>query len=314
VAQGPRPRASRKPIPTRYLDSGANELHWLAFDRTLRSRNRSDLTSLTYRQHLADLAAFADGADLAELTRADIQRYLANRLERLSAVTVAIRYRSLRAFYNWAEAEEIVMRSPMRGMSEPKAVDTPPAVLDDADLVALLKACAGTGFEDRRDTAILRLFNEPGSPRVAEMAGILIEDLDMRRDRVTVHGKGAKTRIVPFGAKAGMALDRYLRVRNRHSLREAPQLWLGARKTVFTASGITQMLARRAELAGIGHVHPHQLRHTAAHAWADSDGSESDAMELFGWSSPEMPRRYGRAAATSRAHRAARRKSLGDRL
>lgn len=291
-----------------------NDLHLPAFERTLRSRNRSALTIKSYRQAIDDLTTHHPGRDLADLTQTDIEDYLVARLETHAATTVAIRFRSLRAFYNWMVDEEIIDRSPMARLSEPKVVDEAPAVLDDTALSKLLKACDGKLFEDRRDTAIIRLFCEAGSPRVAEMAGITLTDLDMSRDLVRLHGKGNKVRTIPFGAKTGQAFDRYLRARAKHKKAGLPELWLGGRGGAFTHWGIRQMLSRRGIQAGIGHIHPHQLRHTAAHVWADNDGSEGDAMELFGWSSPEMPRRYGRIARTARAHRTARRKSLGDRL
>lgn len=292
-----------------------NDLHWAAFRRHLRTKNRSDHTIRTYHQAITDLRAYHHDRDLAELSQVDIEEYIEARLSELKATTVGIRFRHLRALYNWMVREEIVEgRSPMAGMSEPSVTDSPPPIIDDADLRLLLRTCDGKSFEDRRDTAIIRLFCEPGSPRVSAMAGILVADLDTRRDMVRVRDKGDKVRDIPFGAKTGQALDRYLRVRAKHSKAWLPNLWLGGRGAAFTVSGIAQMLGRRAADAGIGHVHPHQLRHTAAHVWADNGGSESDAMELFGWSSPEMPRRYGRSARTARAQRAAKRASLGDRL
>jgi integrase len=36
---------------------------------------------------------------------------------------------------------------------------------------------------------------------------------------------------------------------------------------LLDGNGITQMLERRAEHAGIGKVHPHQFRRTFAHRW-----------------------------------------------
>lgn len=308
--------AQRLPISTEHLDSDLNEGHWLAFQRKLRASRRSKETIASYRQALSDLTAHCPGRDLADLTKVDIQDYLAAKLERLAATTVAIRFRSLRAFYNWMAAEEIVTSSPMAGMEEPKVDDVPPAIISDDDLAALLKTCSGTSLEDRRDTAIIRLFCEAGSPRVSEMAGITLDDLDMRIDKVRVTGKGNKTRLIPFGAKTGQAFDRYLRERRKHpKAMLTDRLWIAVKGAApLTTSGITKMLARRAKKAGIPHVHPHQFRHTAAHDWQDSGGSEGDAMELFGWSSPEMPRRYGRVVRTARAHRAARRASRGDRL
>jgi site-specific recombinase XerD len=291
-----------------------NELHFSAYERGLRIRKRSPDTIATYRRDLEQLAAHYPGRDLTRLTRLEIEHYLDDLLARVAATTVGVRFRSLRAFYNWAVDEEIIAGpSPMHRLAEPKATDQPPPVVADANLKALLKAVDGRRFEDRRDTAIVRMFCEPGSPRLGEMARLDVDNVDLRRDHITVHGKGDKVRSVPFGAKTGQAFDRYLRLRARHPHAESPALWLGT-KGRLGYSGFAQMLTRRCNQAGIEHIHPHQLRHTAAHVFADSGGSDSDAMELFGWSSPDMPRIYGRSAKTARAHRTARRMSLGDRL
>jgi len=48
-----------------------------------------------------------------------------------------------------------------------------------------------------------------------------------RGDVLLVLGKGRRERTLPFGRKAGEALDRYLRARARHKDAELPWLWLG---------------------------------------------------------------------------------------
>lgn len=289
-------------------------MHLAAYRRALNAKNRSERTVQNYEETLLQLARFHDGADVLDLRRADVEEYIAFELQQHASSSAGVRFRALRAFYNWAVDEEYVDRSPMARMKQPSATEVPVPVLPDDALRALLKACAGKDFDARRDTAIIRLFCEPGSPRVSEMAGLDLDVVDLKRDQIRVHGKGDKHRDIPFGPKTGQSLDRYLLVRRRHRLAALPRLWLGGRGAPLTSSGIAQMLRRRGAQAGIGHVHPHQLRHTAAHVWHDQGGSEADAMALFGWSSPEMPRRYGASARTERAHRAARRTTMADRL
>ena len=54
---------------------------------------------------------------------------------------------------------------------------------------------------DRRDRAILEVLYATGV-RVAELAGLDVEDTDLREGSVRVLGKGRKERIVPLGSKA----------------------------------------------------------------------------------------------------------------
>ena len=54
-------------------------------------------------------------------------------------------------------------------------------------------------------------------------------------------------------------------------------------------------------VAGLGDVHPHQLRRSTAHDNIAEDMSEGNVMMLMGWRSPAMLRRYGAAEAANRA-------------
>jgi len=82
-----------------------------------------------------------------------------------------------------------------------------------------------------------------------------------------------------------------------------PQLWLGTgNRGPLTASGIYQVIARRGRQCGIG-AFPHRFRHHFSHTWLDRGGAEGDLMELNGWTSPQMLRRYGASARSARARR-----------
>ena len=109
--------------------------------------------------------------------------------------------------------------------------------------------------------------------------------------------------MVRIGHEAARALDRYLRVRARHEQAHRPQLWLGVNnRGPMTANGIYQMIARRGRQCGVD-AWTHRFRHHFSHTWLDRGGAEGDLMELNGWSSPQMLRRYGASARSARARR-----------
>jgi integrase len=86
-------------------------------------------------------------------------------LERYSPATAHNRYRALKTSSAWAEDEDEIERSPMANMSPPFVPEPETQVLTEKDLTKLLKAYAGKGFAERRDTAIIRLFIDTGLRR-----------------------------------------------------------------------------------------------------------------------------------------------------
>jgi site-specific recombinase XerD len=282
-----------------------------SFELHLRALNRSPKTILSYRLAVDQLMDHLGPKSAEQITKADIEGFLAHFLETRASATARQRYASLSQFFKWAAAEGEIPTDPMETISPPRVVEQPVPVLTVDQLRALLAATKGKSFEQVRDEAIIRLFADTGM-RLGEMAGLDASDIDLSLAVAVVRGKGSRLRSVPFGDKTAAALDRYRRQRLRHQLANLDAWWLG-RKGSLGESGIAQMLKRRASDAQIGDLHPHMFRHSFAHQWLAAGGNEGDLQRIAGWSSPQMLQRYGRSAADQRAREAYRRNPLwGD--
>lgn len=292
--------------------SDHNQSLWVAYRHDLRIRNLSTETASNYFQALQNADRFF-GRDFTALSKFDLTAYVAEMLDGLSPATVRTYFIGLKIFYGWLVKEGLMPSSPMASIQEPQVPDRAPVIASEADLKALLKSCGGTTFRDRRDNALFRLMLEPGGPRRREITSLKVSSLDQEQSLVKLHGKGDGIRFVPYGSSTAQALFRYLIVREKHKHSSADDLWLG-RFGPLTYWAIGQILEVRCQQAGIPRIKPHGLRHSAADRWFSADGSENDAMILFGWKSRSMLAVYGRANAVQRAQDSARRKSLGDKL
>lgn len=283
----------------------------------LRADNKSPKTLEGYKDSVTQYADWlhhnGHTDTLENITAPLIRGWLAQLGEERAESTVRTRYNGMRQFVSWLLAEEELAKDPMGNVSQPAVHEKPAGMLTPEQVKQVLADCDGPAFADVRDKALTLLFADTGM-RLGAVAGMRLEDLDLTERVVSVTTKGSRELVIPFGANAARALDKYLRARRRQRYSDRPWLWLSSTgKGKLTPNGIQQMYRRRGTRLGF-HVHPHMFRHTFADAWLAAGGGETDLMEIAGWKSRQMVGRYAAGRRAVRAREAHRRLSPMDNL
>jgi len=264
-----------------------------------KERNDSPHTVKAYGRDVADFAAFCGsyygGAwSWAGVDRLAIRGWLGAMQQRGLAKRSAARALSaLRTFYRFLNTTRGLEVNPAKAVCTPRLERVLPAYLDRTEIGVLFaeaerRAEAG-GFIEARDLAMLELFYSTGM-RLAELAGLSDQDLDLVSDQVKVRGKGRKERIVPVGSYAGQALRRYY----RH--RDGSRGWSGTadRRAVFVSRRGRRLTPRAVQLAikrllgalARGRdLHVHSLRHSFATHLLDAGADLRAVQELLGHAS-----------------------------
>jgi integrase/recombinase XerC len=303
---------------TEYL---AEFLRFLALNR-----NASEHTVRAYESDLSQFlqhAAAAAGVTSetlrpADLTRASIRAFLGE-LHRagVSRATSARKLAAVRTWLRYLRREGAIDDDPGALVPTPKRDVRMPAHLSESEMDALLDAAGGDGPLGRRDRAILELFYASGL-RLAELAGLDLDDVNLSQRMVRVLGKGRKERIVPFNASTAKAVRAYLsdrellvrgvrlqpdrregppkggpplRAGGRHARREP--LFVNYRGGRLTVRSIDRLVRRyvAASSARMG-ISPHALRHSFATHLLQRGADLRAIQELLGHARLSTTQRY----------------------
>lgn len=243
-------------------------------------------TLAAYGRDLQTLLQLAKHEPLATLKPSDIRRFAMQLNSRgQSARSIARKLSAWRSFYRWLGGNTPLPQNPCQGVRPPKRRQELPKALSIGQVGALLDKPAGDLLE-LRDRAMFELFYSSGL-RLAELASLDFGGgMNLAEREVTVTGKREKTRAVPLGAKAVVAVKAWLIERHTLSKPDEHALFVSRRGTRITPRAIELRLERWAKRQGLGqHVHPHMLRHSFASHMLQSSGDLRAVQEMLGHAS-----------------------------
>ena len=228
------------------------------------------LTLEAYRRDLTQFNAWlADGAALMGAEAAQIQHYIqARHAEGAKPASANRRLSALKRFYRWLLRQGRRADDPTADLDSAKQAERHPKTLSERDVEHLLAAPLVETPLGLRDRAMLELLYASGL-RVSELVAVKTIEASLSDGVVRVAaGKGAKTRLVPFGEDASDWIARYLKDSRQVLLgkKQADALFVTARGAAMTRHNFWHMIKRYAIKAEIAPalISPHTLRHAFA--------------------------------------------------
>ena len=283
----------------------------------LRGDGKSPRTIEGYADSVRQLTSFLQEGgfpSLAQATAEHIREWLnALRQRGNKPATVNTRYRGVYAFYKWLRTEGEVRENPMGRIEPPHVPETVQPYYTAEELQLVLKSVRSRwlrGLDAARTRAVLLVLFDTGL-RASELCALKMEDVNWDAQTIVVrHAKGGNERVVSLGTVATRSVMSYLRVREVQS----PRLFATLDGSQLTKNALKLTLRRAFEGAGVEYKGIHAFRRASGIEYLRQGGQAEDLRVLMGWRSPEMIRRYVKAAEVERATAAHKRFSPADGL
>jgi integrase/recombinase XerC len=278
-------------------------------------RRLAALTVENYARDVRDLLELVGTTAIERLTVHDIRRFVARlHAQGLGGRSLARKLSAWRGFFDYLARDHGLTANPAAGLKAPRSPKRLPASLTPDEAASLLDG-ADEDALPLRDRAMFELIYSSGL-RLAEVLGVRLEDIDLAAGTVRVLGKGSKTRVVPVGAQAIAAVERWLPERALMANAEERVLFVSRRGGPLHPRTVQARLTARAKAHGLdAKVHPHVLRHSFASHILQSSGDLRAVQELLGHASISTTQVYTHldfqhlAKAYDAAHPRARKKT-----
>ena len=240
------------------------------------------LSQNTVDAYRRDLYSFAENLDnIKAVDRYKISSFIVVLKEKkLAATTIIRKIASIRGFFKWATAMDLIEKNPASTLEQPKVPKKLPKVISLKDVEDILHSKLLP-----IEKVIVELLYSCGL-RVSELVNIKVSDIDIHSKYIRCFGKGSKERIIPLGIKATEALCDYLPQRDLLQ----KKFNLNSKRLLILETG---RFANRQDIYNFIHargklihksISPHTLRHTFATHLLENGADLRVVQELLGHS------------------------------
>jgi len=204
---------------------------------------------------------------------------------------------AMRSWVKYVESEDEYSDDNMYLPELPQKQQREPRILNEAEINRLFESVSGTDPVDKRDRAILEVGYGCGL-RASELCDIKLEDLDFDTKLIRVtHGKGNKSRIVPFLGAVSNAVRDWINARealNRKKVEGLRYLFISRSGKKLHREDIWRIIRKRGTAASISRsrLFPHILRHSFATHLISHGMDLRTLQEMLGHSSIITTQQY----------------------
>lgn len=228
------------------------------------------------------LNQLADALDGKPITKRRIEKWAL--VAELSPGYRRLRIGAARGWCAWLIDRNIIATDPTRGIKPPKQPKGMPRFLRAAEVAAVFDACP-----DLRAEVMVSLMVQEGLRR-AEVAALMVHDIDIDRGAIDVRGKGGRgdvTRTIPLTDATAGLVRRYMADEGGRVGQALLRSHVDGAQLTAGAVGITVvdlMYDAGAKLAPGDGRSAHSLRHTCAQHLLDAGATVVQVQAILGHS------------------------------
>ena len=254
---------------------------WLKFEKKASANTLS-----SYLRDVRQFSAWLEGQDLdvSQATQGDIKSYVKYlRARGKSEATVVRSVASLKSFYSYLVACQVLSVNPAKGYTPSKIERKLPQILTSKEVDLFLEQPDGSDAKGCRDKAMLELLYATGI-RVSELIALDVQDVNLAVGFIRCESHG-KERMIPLYKAAIRALAAYIN-EVRPQLLERPEelaLFVNLSGERMSRQGFWKIVKYYQEKAGIDKdITPHTLRHSFAAHLLENGADLKSIQEMLG--------------------------------